>query len=296
VKAEGVALVTGAGRGLGAAVALELSRRGFDVVATMRDPSAGRALVARAEGRLRVAALDVTHPETVELPDGLRVLVNNAGVDRAYLPVEHAPTSLWREMFETNLFGLVEVTRRAIPKLRAAGGGVVCNITSASLFSPVPFFAAYRASKAAVSALSESLRTEVARFGIRVVEITPGPIATEMLASSERPPEAAEHAGYERLAAWLAAGRKDAGEQTTPPEAAAARIADAILDDDAPLRNACDPLGEGLLQAWYGGADEALMRAILLATREDQSPSRKDVQPGATPTVKLPRMTGRRNE
>jgi NAD(P)-dependent dehydrogenase (short-subunit alcohol dehydrogenase family) len=274
MKAEGVALVTGAGRGLGAAIALELARRGFEVVATLRDASApgARALVERAAadagGRLRVEALDVTAPETNHLPDGLRGLVDNAGVDRAYLPVEHAPLSLWREMFETNLFGLVEVTRRALPKLRASGGGVVCNVTSASLFSPVPFFAAYRASKAAVSALSESLRTEVAHLGIRVVEVAPGPIATDMLASSDRPPEAAEHAGYERLAAWLHAGRTSAAEQTTAPEAAAARIADAVLDDAAPLRNACDSLGEGLLTAWYGGADEALMRAILQATRE----------------------------
>lgn len=265
MKAEGKALVTGAGRGLGAAIALELARRGFDVVATLRDPEKGRGLLARAEGSLTLAPLDVTRPETIEIPDGLRVLVNNAGVDRAYLPVEHAPLSLWREMFETNLFGLVEVTRRAIPKLRAAGGGVVCNVTSAALFQPVPFFAAYRASKAAVSALSESLRTEVAGLGIRVVEITPGPIATEMLQASDRRPEAAEHPGYAQLADWLHRGRSAAAERTTAPEEAAARIADAILDDEAPLRNACDPLAEGLLEGWRAGSDEALMRAILQA-------------------------------
>ncbi|MGH0029636.1 MAG: SDR family NAD(P)-dependent oxidoreductase [Myxococcota bacterium] len=269
MKAEGTAVVTGAGRGLGAAVALELARRGFDVVATMRRPEgeAARALERRAEGRLRTAALDVTRPETVELPGGLRVLVNNAGVDRAYLPVEHAPLSLWREMFETNLFGLVEVTRRAIPRLRASGGGVVCNVTSASLFSPVPFYAAYRASKAAVSALSESLRAEVAELGIRVVEITPGPIATEMLEASDRLPEAAEHDGYAELAEWLAAGRRGAGEQTTPVDAAAVAIADAILDDDAPLRNACDPLGRALLEGFRSGGDEERMRAVLSAIR-----------------------------
>jgi NAD(P)-dependent dehydrogenase (short-subunit alcohol dehydrogenase family) len=267
LKAEGIALVTGAGRGLGAAIALELASRGFEVVATMRHPERAADLPRRARGSLRVEALDVTRPETIRIPDGLRVLVNNAGVDRAYLPIEHAPAELWREMFETNLFGLVEVTRRAVTALRASGGGVVCNVTSASLFTAVPFYAAYRASKAAVSAFGESLRTEVDRFGIRVVEIAPGPIDTEMLAASDRMPEAARYEGYAELAEWLLRGRRGAGALTEPAEAAAARIADAILDDDAPLRNACDPLGEGQLQGWRAGRDEDLMRAILAATR-----------------------------
>src|SRR5205823_11329050 len=106
---------------------------------------------------------DVTRPDTVRLPDGLRVLVNNAGVEREHLPVEETPLELWREMFETNVFGLVEVTRRAIPLVRAAGGGVICNIGSSSVLAPVPFYAAYRASKAAVSAFSMTLRAELAR-------------------------------------------------------------------------------------------------------------------------------------
>jgi NAD(P)-dependent dehydrogenase (short-subunit alcohol dehydrogenase family) len=269
VKAEGIALVTGAGRGLGAAVARELAARGFDVVAGVRRPEAGGPQApGAAAGSLRVAALDVTRPETIEVPEGLRVLVNNAGVDAAYLPVEHAPEALWRELFETNLFGLLEVTRRALPVLRASGGGVVCNVTSAALFTAVPFYAAYRASKAAVSALGESLAAEVAGFGIRVVEVAPGPIATQMLAASDRLPEAARHAGYEHLSEWLLRGRRGASALTATPEHAAARIADAILDDDAPLRNACDPLGDAQLEAWRSTPDQDLLRAILAATRE----------------------------
>ena len=149
----GIAAVTGASRGIGRAVALELARRGFDVVATMRDAVAGAGLSDEAQeagGRLRVQALDVTQSDTIRLPDGLRVLVNNAGVEREHLPVEETPLELWREMFETNVFGLVEVTRRAHPRMRAAGGGVICNIGSSSVLAPVPFYAAYRASKAAV--------------------------------------------------------------------------------------------------------------------------------------------------
>jgi len=266
VKAEGAALVTGASRGLGRATALELGRRGFRVHATMRDPAAGGAVreAARREGLdLVVERLDVTDPSSIRIPEDLRVAVNNAGVDLANLPVEHAPLSLWREMFETNLFGVVEVVRRAVPLLRAAGGGVICNVTSCAYLTAVPFYAAYRASKAAVGALGESLRTELAPFGIRVLEVLPGPIDTDMLAGSDKRPEAAEHAGYTELADALHAGRRGVAPLTTSSEQAAGAIADAILDDDAPLRVACDPLGAGQLEAWRTHSDEDLMGAML---------------------------------
>src|SRR5262245_36809121 len=178
MEPQGTALVTGASRGIGRATALELSARGFDVIATMRDPDVGADLVA--EG-LRVERLDVTNPDGFTMPTDLRVLVNNAGVEAPHPSFERTPMETWRDMFETNVLGLIDVTRRAIPVLRATGGGVLCNVTSSSLFAPVPFYAPYRASKAAVSVLGESLRTELAPFGIRVLEIMPGPIDTEML-------------------------------------------------------------------------------------------------------------------
>jgi NAD(P)-dependent dehydrogenase (short-subunit alcohol dehydrogenase family) len=268
MEARGVALVTGASRGIGRALAIELARRGFDVVAGMRDPRAGVDLAAAAgpaAARLRAATLDVLRPETIEIPAGLRVLVNNAGVDDEYLPVEEAPLALWRRLFETNVFGLVEVTRRAIPALRAGGGGVVCNLTSASLLFPMPFYAAYRASKAAVSALGESLRAELAPFGIRVVEILPGPVATDMLAASDRMPEAAELAPYRALALRAFEGRRSVGPAAASPEVAARAIADAIVNDAAPLRNACDPTGAGLLAGWRAASDEDWLRAMLAA-------------------------------
>jgi NAD(P)-dependent dehydrogenase (short-subunit alcohol dehydrogenase family) len=207
MEATGIALVTGASRGIGRAVAVELARRGFDVVATMRDPGVGKSLPDEldhehgdARGTLRVERLDVTDPSSIDLPDGLRVLVNNAGVEDDNLPVENMPADVWRKLFETNVLGVVNVTQRAIPKLRESGGGVICNITSSSILAPVPFLAAYRASKAAVSAFGESLMAEVAQFGIRVVEILPGPIETDMLHASDAPAAAVEHEEYRALA------------------------------------------------------------------------------------------------
>lgn len=263
MRADGAAVVTGASRGIGRGVAGELAARGFDVVATMRDPAAGADLVEGAGASLRVEALDVTDPGTFEMPEGLRVLVNNAGVEDAHPPFEATPMELWRRMYETNVFGLIEVTRRAIPVLRASGGGVVCNVTSSSILAPVPFYAPYRSSKAAVSAIGESLRAELAPFGIRVLEIMPGPIDTDMLAGSGEPPEAMQHEGYVDVATRYHEGRQAIEGQVTSTADAARAIVDAILDDDAPLRVACDPLASGMLDAWRATTDESFMQAML---------------------------------
>jgi NAD(P)-dependent dehydrogenase (short-subunit alcohol dehydrogenase family) len=272
VTPEGIALVTGAGRGLGRALARELALRGFDVLATMRDPAAGASLADEAgpaARRIRVAVLDVTRPAEFAPPEGLRVLVNNAGIETDYLPVEHAPLEAWRSVFEANVFGLVELTRRAIPALRRTarareGGGAIVNVTSASLLFPMPFYAAYRASKAAVQALGESLAAELRPLGIRVLEVLPGPIETDLLAGSDREPEAAAHAGYTALARWAHDARRGMSGRTTPAPVAARRIVDAILDDASPLRVACDDVGAALLAA----ADAAPFAARLAAALE----------------------------
>jgi len=265
VRADGIALVTGAGRGLGRALARELAARGFEVWATARRLEAVRDLEGEASGagRIRAAALDVTRPDAFEMPEGLRVLVNNAGLEPAYLPAEHAPLDAWRAIFETNLFGLVETTRRALPRLRAAGGGVVCNLTSSARLVPMPFFAAYRASKAAVAAFGESLQAEVGPHGVRVLEVLPGPIATDMLAGSERPLAAEAWPEYRGLAERAREGRRSVEGRTTAPEEAARVVADAVLDDDAPLRIGCDPLGAGLLEAWRAADDERWQREFM---------------------------------
>ena len=92
---------------------------GFDTVATMRNPDDGEDLPAATAGRITVARLDVTDPDTYDLPDDLRVVVNNAGVDSDYLPVEHGNLDDWRALFETNVLGVVGIITAAIPVLRA---------------------------------------------------------------------------------------------------------------------------------------------------------------------------------
>ena len=259
MEISGSALVTGASRGIGRAVAVELANRGFDTVATMRDPVDGEGLAAATPGRIRPARLDVTDPGSWVIPDDLRVLVNNAGVDSAYLPVEHAEPDDWRALFETNVVGLVGVTAAAIPALRTNRPSVVCNVTSSSILASVPFYAAYRASKAAVSAVGESLRVELAPSGIRVVEILPGPIDTDMFRSSTGEQPAARFDRYRPMLEQATALRREAADPLVSPAAdAAVLIVDAILDDAGPMRYGCDPLSVGLLDMWRQSDDETM--------------------------------------
>ena len=256
---HGSALVTGASRGIGRAIALELADRGFDTVATMRDPGAGATMASEARGRLRVDRLDVTDPSTFDLPEDLRVLVNNVGIDTDYLPVEFANVHDWRRMFETNVFGVVALTAAAIPTLRANQPSVVCTITSSSIIASVPFYSAYRASKAAVSAFGDSLRVEVAPSGIRVVEILPGPVDTDMFRLSSGEQDAGRFADYRNLGTVAATLRRQhADPRVVEPTLAASAIVDAILDTSGPMRYGCDPVSLELLDLWRQCDDETV--------------------------------------
>ena len=193
------------------------------------------------------------------MPGDLRVLVNNAGVDSEYLPVEHSDIDDWRSLFETNVLGTVSATAAAIPTLRANRPAVVCNITSSSILACVPFYSAYRATKAAVSAFGDTLRVELAPFGIRVVEIMPGPIDTDMFQLSKGEQVASRFGRYRQMSDHVAELRREhADPMVTSPADAASLIVDAILDDSGPMRYGCDPLSIGFLDLWRQSDDETM--------------------------------------
>lgn len=252
MEAKGTALVTEASRGLGRAIALDMARRGFDVIAGMRNPADGADLVAEARGAagsLRIEVLDMCNLGDYQPPAGLRVLVNNAGYNATYLPIEHADMGEWRKTFETNFFGVVDLTRRAIPRLREAGGGVICNIGSASVFVQMPFYSAYRPSKAALMALSEGLRVELAPFGIRVVEIPIGGVDTDMLKKgiANRPSEAINYELYRPMALRQHEVVRQGQTNALSPAESARRVVDALLAEEGPLLRPVDPNGVALL-------------------------------------------------
>ena len=180
-------LITGAGRGLGVDIARAALAAGHAVVATGRNPQRV-ASVLGSHDDLLVAALDVTDPAAAEAAvqaavdrfGRLDVLVNNAGNFNAGFFEELTPEE-FRAQIETTLFGPVNVTRAALPVMRAQRSGLVVTISSTAGIVGGEFLTAYAASKFAVEGWQESLAAEVAPFGIRTMLVEPGFFRTELL-------------------------------------------------------------------------------------------------------------------
>ena len=184
-----VALITGCSSGIGRALAEAFQTAGYQVWATARRDEDVAAL---GQAGLRGVLLDVNDEPAVERlaeqlqreAGGLDVLINNAGYG-AMGPLLDGGSQAIRRQFETNVFAVVGVTRALFPALRARRGLVV-NIGSVSGVLVTPFAGAYCASKAAVHALNDALRLELAPFGIEVMEVQPGAIASNFGANASR--------------------------------------------------------------------------------------------------------------
>lgn len=176
-----VVLITGCSSGIGRALADAFRGAGYNVWACARKPA---DLAVLSAAGFTAAELDVNDADAMQrLVERLRneagrldVLINNAGYG-AMGPLLDGGATAMRQQFETNVFSLVELTRACFPLLRASRGRVV-NIGSISSVLITPFAGAYCASKAAVHALSGALRLELAPFGVQVMEVQPGAIAS----------------------------------------------------------------------------------------------------------------------
>jgi hypothetical protein len=174
-------MVTGASSGIGAATVRQLRGAGFDVVAGAR--RADRLAELAAETGARVHALDVTSQASIDafcdaIPEAA-VLVNNAGGALGLEPLAVAADAKWTTMWETNVMGLMRMTRALLPKLTASGDGHIVNIGSIAGLEVYPGGAGYTAAKHAVRALTQTLRIELGGLPVRVTEIDPGMVETE---------------------------------------------------------------------------------------------------------------------
>ena len=180
-------LITGATSGIGRDAALRLAGAGQLVLAGGRRADALASLARDSQGRVEPLVLDVTDPASIaaahELVErrtggrGLDVLVNNAGYALPG-PLEALAEADLRELFDTNVFGLLAVTRAFLPAMRERGQGRVVNVGSIMGRVAMPLLGAYNASKHAVAALTDALRMELGPFGITVVLVEPGAIRT----------------------------------------------------------------------------------------------------------------------
>ncbi|NTX06304.1 oxidoreductase [Myxococcus sp. CA040A] len=184
-------LITGSSRGLGRDLAEAVLAAGHRLVATARKPEQLKDLVERYGDRVRAVALDVTDSaaaraavaEATSAFGRLDVVVNNAGYANV-AAIEDVDEADFREQFETNFFGMMHVTRAALPVLRAQKDGHIIQVSSIGGRRGSPGLASYQSAKWAMEGFSEVLAQEVAPLGIRVTIVEPGGMRTDWAGSS----------------------------------------------------------------------------------------------------------------
>jgi NAD(P)-dependent dehydrogenase (short-subunit alcohol dehydrogenase family) len=266
-EAGKIALVTGASSGIGRAIASHLAAGGWRVFGTSRG-GAGIGDVG-----VEMLALDVDDDAAVAAAVAavmaragrIDALVNNAGWALMGAVEDTSPAEA-RAQMETNFFGVFRLCRAVLPIMRAQGGGHIVNISSLAGLFGAPYSGFYSASKAAVEALTEALRLETRRFGIRAVLVEPGDFRTD-LAQRRRTAAAAAGSAYEAAFRRVAAAQA-ADEATAPaPERVARLVARILATPDPrarytvgmPVQRLVAPLKRFLPHAAF----EAILRAAL---------------------------------
>jgi short-subunit dehydrogenase len=253
-------LVTGATAGIGRYLAVDLAGRGHRVFATGRDEKALEALRAEAPG-VETVRLDVTDEASIEQArsrileltsgNGLDALINNAGYG---LPgaVEELSIGDLRAQLETNVIGLVAVTRAFVPRMRERRSGRIINVGSVAGRVTFPLFGAYHASKYAVEALSDALRNELAPFGLHVSIIEPGPIRSEFLGRSKQAFEKYRRPDSPYLRAYDAAeAYKDRINAKAPGPECVARAVRHALESRRPRARYVMPFASRVLVRFF---------------------------------------------
>jgi NAD(P)-dependent dehydrogenase (short-subunit alcohol dehydrogenase family) len=251
MNADKTLLISGTSSGLGLAAAVAAAHDGWHVVATMRDPSRDGALreaaaTAGVENRIQVERLDVTEDGSVEAciagvvaeRGRLDAVVNNAGAGHVGTIEQETLEDVFAVM-QVNFFGVVRVTRAALPHLRAAGGRLV-TVSSVGGVVGQPFNEAYCAAKFAVEGFMEALAPVAAATGVGVTVVEPGAVSSEFvanvgesLAGAQR--DAGPYAGA--LAAYVNRTRATfAANAAQAPEEAAVTIIEALTMDAPPFR------------------------------------------------------------
>ncbi|WP_414442100.1 SDR family NAD(P)-dependent oxidoreductase [Burkholderia sp. 22PA0106] len=236
-------LVTGAARGLGRAISEAVLAAGDRLVAGVREPSRLADLAERHGDRLRVVELDVTDEAAAQRAVAvagesfgrLDVLVNNAGYGHM-VPFEQMGADDFRAQVETNLFGVVNLTRAALPVMRAQRAGHIFQVSSVGGRSAAPGMSAYQAAKWAVGGFSDVVGHEAAPFGVRVCTLEPGGMRTEWADRAKQATPAMLPDYEASVGKILNLLNGYAGREMGDPARIAALIVELSRRDDVPMR------------------------------------------------------------
>ena len=229
-------LITGCSSGFGLETANLFLERGWKVIATMRKPNPA---ILPASDNLVVLPLDVTDPSSIasamEKAGAIDVLVNNAGFGAA-VPIELIEPDTARQLFETNTLGTLAMLQAVLPKFRKRRSGVIINVTSTATLRPLPLVSVYRASKAAVNALTESLAVEMQPFGVGVHIVLPGRSPETQSGYNAMPHlRGLDNPDYKPLIETMIANFRDDKGPVTHSSDVAEAIWQAATDANAPL-------------------------------------------------------------
>ena len=243
-----VALVTGSSSGIGFETALLLARSGFHTYASMRNLEKSKSITEIANTEklpLQVIQLDVNDDKSVKdaidkiVAENRRidVLVNNAGYG-LFSPIEDVTLDQVKDQFETNFFGVVRVTKEALPIMRKQRKGTIVNVSSGAGRVGVPVYSAYVASKFALEGLSESMRYELKEFGINIVIIEPGVIKTNIVENLKTADiRSTSKSPYSDLIERVSKGfGKMMDNSSSPPKLVAEAILNAITSKEPEIR------------------------------------------------------------
>jgi NAD(P)-dependent dehydrogenase (short-subunit alcohol dehydrogenase family) len=241
-----VVLITGCSSGIGAALAEEFHARGYQVYATARQVESLATLVSCG---MHALTLDVTDPAsiaaavaTVARDTGrLDILVNNAGYGQGGAVLDLSADAL-RRQFETNVIAPVQVARAFMPLMLARRRGRIVNVGSISGIVTTPFAGAYCASKAALHALSDAMRLELAPFGIDVVTVQPGKVVSKGLETAGRMLCLPQDSIYQSFTEGMQRRVKFSREGAMPTRDYARQAVTKILADPAPATVRGGPL------------------------------------------------------
>jgi NADP-dependent 3-hydroxy acid dehydrogenase YdfG len=242
-KMSNTILITGASSGLGKATAKLFQSKGWNVVATMRNPENETELTTL--NNILVTRLDVLDLSSIEnaVKAGIQqfgkinVLLNNAGYG-AYGPLESFPRERIVRQFNTNVIGLLDVTRTLLPHFRQNKNGIIINVSSIGGHVTFPLGALYHGTKFAVEGISESLSYEVAAFNGKVKIIEPGAIATDFASRSLDFSMDESLTEYQSLAAKVMTGLPALYQNASPADAIAEVVYGAATDGTDQLRYA----------------------------------------------------------